>query len=94
MAVAPTLNARTPLARTLVNVQKGMLEMEELAAMLTNVHLILTTVTPTLFARTQLVHTRVHAGMDIMETESEGADVLTSMSALWVSTTVLSTLTV
>ena len=39
MAVAPTLIARTPLARTLVNVQKGMLEMEELAAMLTNVHL-------------------------------------------------------
>ena len=68
--------------------------MEKLAPMLTNAHLILTTVTRTQFAQTQRVHTRVHAGMDIVEMDSEIVDALTPMSALRVSTTVMSTLTV
>ena len=69
MAAAVALNAQTTLAHTIVNVGVGFLEMEELAAMLTNASLDLTVVALMRNVQIQSVRSNVLATMAIQEME-------------------------
>ena len=69
MAATVTLNVQTAMVRTLVNVRVGFLEMEVIAAMLTNALLVLTAVTSKRNVQIQSVHSNVLATMAIQEME-------------------------
>ena len=71
MTVTVTLNAQTPTAYTLANVDKGLLEMEEHAPMSMNARLKLKRVPPTPFVQTHSVHIHVSARMVSLEMDME-----------------------
>ena len=86
MAAAVTLDAQTALVRTLVNVRVGFLEMEDIAAMLTNALLVLTAVTSKRNVQIQSVRFNVLVTMAIQEMEHNA---LKLMNAWQILTTVI-----
>ena len=89
MLVTVMHSAQTLTAHTLANVDKGILEMEEHAAMSTNAHFKLKRVPLTPFAQTRSVHIHASVRMVSLELQLQPTDVLTLTSVFWVGTTAL-----